>query len=164
MKQINRETLLKAIGIVEGVACTVTGGAENALVAVAKMLNRVLTDEEKGADNEHGKKCDLKCTHRDIAETIYTANYRKQSENTIELPCKIGDTVYIIDEAEDECGEDYVLAVKVLQFFINKHGVAIDLELPLGMRLNTCMVVGENVFLTEEEAKKALAKMKGGAE
>ena len=27
-----------------------------------------------------GKKCDLKCTHRDIAETIYTAGYRKQSE------------------------------------------------------------------------------------
>lgn len=88
----------------------------------------------------------------------------KQSENTIELPCKIGDTVYIIDEANDECGEDYVLAVKVLQFFINEHGIAIELALPLGMRLNTWMVVGENVFLTEEEAEKALAKMKGGAE
>ena len=84
-----------------------------------------------------------------------------QSENMVELPCKVGDTVYIIDEAEDECGEDYVLAVKVLQFFINEHGIAIELALPLGMRLNTWMVVGENVFLTEEEAE---AKMKGGAE
>lgn len=86
------------------------------------------------------------------------AGYRNQSGNVIELPCKIGDTVYIIDEADDECGEDYVLAVKVLQFFINEHGIAIDLALPLGMRLNTWMVVGENVFLTEEEAEKALAE------
>jgi hypothetical protein len=99
-----------------------------------------------------------------IAEAFYNAGYRKQGENNIELPCKIGDTVYIIDEADDECGEDYVLAVKVLQFFINKHGIAIDLALPLGMRLNAWMVVGENVWLTEAEAENALAKMKGGAE
>ena len=99
-----------------------------------------------------------------FATDLYNIGYRKQSENTVELPCKIGDTVYIIDEADDEGGEDYVLAVKVLQFFINEHGIAIELKLPLGMRLNTWMVVGENVFLTEAEAEKALAKMKGGAE
>ena len=52
MKQINRETLQRAIGIVEGVSFAVTGGAENALVAVVEMLDSVLTDEEKGADNE----------------------------------------------------------------------------------------------------------------
>ena len=90
-----------------------------------------------------------------VATALYLEGYRKQSENVVELPCKIGDTVYIIDEADDECGEDYVLAVKVLQFFINEHGIAIDLALPLGMRLNTWMVVGKNVFLTEEEAEKA---------
>jgi hypothetical protein len=93
-----------------------------------------------------------------IAGVLIRKGYRRKSENAIELPCKIGDTVYIIDEAEDECGEDYVLAVKVLQFFINEHGIAIDLALPLGMRLNTWMVVGENVFLTEEEAEKVLAE------
>lgn len=84
--------------------------------------------------------------------------YRKQSENVIELPCKIGDTVYIIDEADDEYGEDYALAVKVLQFFINKHGIAVDLALPLGMRQNTWMVVGKNVFLTREEAEAHMRK------
>ena len=76
-------------------------------------------------------------------------------------PCKVGDTVYIIDEAEDECSEDYVLDVKVLQFFINKHGIAVDLELPLGLRLNTWAVIGRNVFLTKEEAEKALAERSG---
>lgn len=99
------------------------------------------------------------CFTHYVSARLYNAGYRKQSENVIELPCNIGDTVYIIDEAEDECGEDYVLAVKVLQFFINERGIAIELALPLGMRLNTWMVVGENVFLTKEEAEE---KMKGG--
>lgn len=79
-------------------------------------------------------------------------------------PCKVGDTVYIIDEAGDEGEEDYVLAVRVLQFFINENGIAVDLKLPLGLRQNTWMVVGKNVFLTKEEAEQALAKMKGEKE
>lgn len=111
--------------------------------------------------NSIGECKPTECQIADKAEALYNADYRKQSENTVELPCKIGDTVYIIDKADDECGEDYVLAVKVLQFFINEHGIAIDFKLPLGMRLNTWMVVGKNVFLTETEAEKALAKMKG---
>ena len=95
--------------------------------------------------------------YKDVVE-MFDKGYRKQSENVIEFPCKIGDTVYIIDEADDECGEDYVLAVKVLQFFINEHGIAVDLALPLGMRLNTWMVVGKNVFLTREEAEAHMRK------
>jgi hypothetical protein len=73
-------------------------------------------------------------------------------------PCKIGDMVYIIDEGDGECADDYVLGVKVLQFFINENGIALDLKLPLGMRLNTWAVIGKNVFLTKEEAEKALAE------
>ena len=30
-----------------------------------------------------------------IARTLYEAGYRKQSENVIELPCKVGDTMYV---------------------------------------------------------------------
>lgn len=120
-----------------------------------KMCRNYQQDGNCASDYEP---CNLECVYGYCAERIYCAGYRKQSENNIELPCKIGDTVYIIDEADDESGEDYVLAVKVLQFFINEHGIAIDLALPLGMRLNTWMVVGENVFLTEEEAEKALAE------
>ena len=76
-------------------------------------------------------------------------------------PCKVGGTVYIIDEAEDECSEDYVLDVKVNQFIINKHGIAVDLELPLGLRLNTWAVIGKTVFLTREEAEQKLKEGKG---
>ena len=104
------------------------------------------------------------CRAQTIAKALYNAGYRKQSENVIELPCKIGDTVYIIDDSEDEYGEPYVLGVEVLQFFINKNGIALDLKMPLGLRINTWAVVGKNVFLTEAEAEEALAKLKGGAE
>ena len=106
----------------------------------------------------------------DINEVAYRIENSQLVEHLLQNgvlvpPCKIGDTVYIIDEAGDgECSEDYVLDVKVQQFFINEHGIAVDLKLPLGMRCNTWMVVGKNVFLTEEEAEKALAKLKGGAE
>ena len=31
-----------------------------------------------------------------IAQELYTAGYRKQSENTIELPCKVGTTLYFL--------------------------------------------------------------------
>lgn len=92
------------------------------------------------------------------ADALIAKGFRRQSENTIELPCKVGDTVYIIDDAVDECSEPYVLAVEVLQFFINKHGIAVDLKLPLGLRANTWAVIGKNVFLTEAEAEKALAE------
>ena len=32
-----------------------------------------------------------------IAEALYNAGYRKQSENVIELLCKVSDTVYQVD-------------------------------------------------------------------
>lgn len=101
-----------------------------------------------------------------LAESAMKGNYLNLqnvadhllANGVIVPPCKVGDTVYIIDEAKDECSEDYVLDVKVLQLFVNKLGIALDLKLPLGMRLNTWAVVGRNVFLTREEAEKALAE------
>ena len=36
-----------------------------------------------------------------IAEALYNAGYRKQSENTVELPCKVGDMVYMPWEWND---------------------------------------------------------------
>lgn len=101
----------------------------------------------------------LKCVGRAVGKTYTTASGVADhllANNVIVLPCKVGDTVYIIDEGDGECTEDYVLGVKVLQFFVSKRGIAVYLELPLGMRLNTWAVIGKNVFLTKEEAEKAL--------
>lgn len=40
--------------------------------------------------------CGGVASYKMIAEHLYNAGYRKQSENAIELPCKIGDEVYCI--------------------------------------------------------------------
>ena len=101
----------------------------------------------------------LKVVGRAMGRTFTTASGIADhllANGVIVLPCKIGDTVYIIDDTGDEGSEPYVLDVKVLQIFINENGIALDLKLPLGMRLNTWAVIGKNVFLTEEEAEKAL--------
>lgn len=74
-------------------------------------------------------------------------------------PCKVGDRVWIIEEGEDAFAEPYALEVEVLNLYITKHGIAVDLKLPLGFRLNTFAVVGKTVFLTREDAEQAL---KGG--
>ena len=35
------------------------------------------------------------CALYQTLENLYIAGYRKQSENVIELPCKVGDTMYV---------------------------------------------------------------------
>ena len=102
--------------------------------------------------------------------------YRKQSENVIELPCKVGDTVYCIERKNiHEC---LVTMVKSLtyegatRFFVEteceivspfysdgrkiKHGIMAVWEIEWGSWYRA--------FRTREEAEEALAKMKGGAE
>ena len=140
--------------------------SNNGEVMRNKQISEIAKFLTEYADCGECEKCNFLtvCGEKRLATNLYNAGYRKQSENVIELPCKIGDTVYIIDETWDETIEPYVLDVKVLQFIINKHGIAVDLQLPLGMRQNSWMIIGENLFLTESEAEEALAKMKGGAE
>lgn len=47
-------------------------------------------------NTRHCEVCDHhgRCMVRLDAECIYNAGYRKQSENTVELPCKAGDLVH----------------------------------------------------------------------
>ena len=54
MKQQCRETVQRAIGLIEGVAWVSDEKVSNALICVVEMLDGVLTAEE-GADNEQRK-------------------------------------------------------------------------------------------------------------
>ena len=54
MKQQCRETVQRAIGLVEGVSWLSDEKVSNALLCVVEMLDSVLTAEE-GADNEQRK-------------------------------------------------------------------------------------------------------------
>ena len=81
------------------------------------------------------------------------------ANGVIVLPCKVGDTVYMIDDYD--C-EPYVLAVKIDHIKIDKISVWVGLRYPLGIK-HTPLVpvddIGKTIFLTREEAEKAL---KGG--
>ena len=99
-----------------------------------------------------------------IAKHLYDEDYRKQSENVIELPCKIGDDIWYIDKkytvqkAEVTCIDirstsRHIIATRYVWETEETIKLALMFE-----RLNV------DYWLTKEEAEEALAKMKGGAE
>ncbi len=76
-------------------------------------------------------------------------------------PCKVGDTVFIIDEG-DEGSEPYVLDVVITAYGYDVSGFWATLNLPLGLKMSAHFgerMFGKTVFLTREEAERAL---KGG--
>lgn len=101
-----------------------------------------------------------------IAQHLYNAGYRKQSENTIVLPCKVGDLVYVPWRWG---GQRAVATVRVeeIKFYDSQmhYMFLIDMESDNecfnqsfgGWKTDKC--IGKTVFLTKEEAE---AKMKGG--
>ena len=116
------------------------------------------------------------CYFQCVAKEIINRGYRKQSENTIELPCKVGDTVYCIEHKTiHEC---LVTMVKSLTF-VNETKFFVDAECEIvspfysdGRKIKHGLSAVWKIewgswyraFPTREEAEEALAKMKGGAE
>ena len=93
--------------------------------------------------------------------------YRKQSENVIELPCKIGDTIYLPWEWNGQKGIA-CLTVTVLRCIVGfgwSFGTDFDTDDEDYYEAYNCgsfklKDFGKIVFLSREEAEKALAKMK----
>ena len=108
------------------------------------------------------------CNERNYAEEIYNAGYRKQSENVIELPCKVGDTVWHIRRTPEHRGGSYIVEAKIICIPIRVYPNEVYFELILrytqrnGMPEETSSILGKYAFPTKEEAEQALAKMKGG--
>ena len=119
---------------------------------------------------------------KDIAERALDTEYKgktlrewieqiasKQSENVVELPCKVGDTVYYIYGG-------YYKEAKYCK--VSRPCKVVEISFKLSRKRNTVLEgfitdngtrysfdgIGKTVFLTKEEAEQALAKMKGGAE
>lgn len=59
MKHSNREKMLRAIGILEGVSYTVSDAAGVALERVGALMEEVLTDEEYSDGRKEGTRRDL---------------------------------------------------------------------------------------------------------
>lgn len=95
------------------------------------------------------------------------AGYRKQSENVIELPCKVGTTLYFLYNSPYADKPDLtprIYKTADWYFEVDKTGIVINTSDIHSFNKKYDYYLGETVFLTKNEAEEALAKMKGGAE
>ena len=82
----------------------------------------------------------------------------KDRSKFIKLPCKVGDTVYyfVNDNLSEYC------EVSVAGFHIDKYRIAFEIEVSGRKFFVDTEFLGEKVFLTKEEAEKALAERNNG--
>lgn len=102
-----------------------------------------------------------------LANALYTAGYRKQSENVIELPCKVGTTLYFLYNSPYADKPDLtprIYKTTDWYFEIDKTGIVINTSDIHSFNKKYDYYLGETAFLTKQGAEQALAKMKGGAE
>ena len=114
-----------------------------------------------------GECANAECQTVDIAENLYKQGYRKQSENVIELPCKVGTTLYFIYNSPYADKPDLtprIYKTADWYFEVDKTGIVINTSYIHSFNKEYDYHLGKTVFFTQEEAEKALAKMKGGAE
>ena len=99
----------------------------------------------------------------EIAKLLYEEGYRKQSENTVELPCKIGDKVYRLNYLCTAINEATVKAIYYTEDkkYYPKSHLVVQYDLARGRVRINFSEIGRTLFFTREEAEKAL---KGGAE
>ena len=110
--------------------------------------------------------CDDLQHYTKIAELLYNAGYRKQSENTIEFPCKVGDKAWLVFTPRypanpSDKGKWFMVEDGVQRLIYGAKGVSIE---TWNMGTISAREIGKKLFFTKEEAEKVLAKMKGGAE
>lgn len=124
-------------------------------------LEKILDAYEKEA------RVDFPVTTYDLATRIIENNYRKQSENVIELPCKVGTTLYFLYNSPYADKPDLtprIYKTTDWYFEVDKTGIVINTSDIHSFNKKYDYYLGETAFLTKQEAEEALAKMKGGAE
>ena len=104
------------------------------------------------------------CSSYTISEKLYNAGYRKQSENVIELPCKVGDRIYRLNRLFTDVTEATVKAIYFTEDkkYYPKPHIIIQYDLSRGRLRANFSEFGKTVFFSREEAEEAIAKMKGG--
>lgn len=110
--------------------------------------------------------CDTSsCDIYELCVDLYNAGYRKQSENVIELPCKVGDKVYFNYVELNE-----ICPAKVIGIHNNYYTpsmpwwVTIEYESQLIGRHEVKIAVDVFNLVCHKTKEEAEAKMKGGAE
>ena len=103
------------------------------------------------------------CIHFDRCKGLYRferlqkaaskgCSYFRDSARFVELPCKVGDTVYYFNSA----GEIY--SQKVSGFIVNFVGILVDSDVMFDSHL-----MGDRFFSTREEAEAALKERENNA-
>lgn len=116
-------------------------------------------------DDEHCGDCYCAC--KGMAEVLYNAGYRKvtASRTLIELPCKIGDTIYVVPSEVNfrlnklfHGGElNRVYKQPVSSISVYPHDIVI--HTCDGVEMVCMKMYGECWFLTKEEANKRLEEL-----
>ena len=142
-------------------------------------LNRIYFSPSCGEEEQMAERLTIRCgsavgairpddmgLQRILQKLAYYEDL-EESGRLIELPCKVGDTVYLvyeIDEFEDtfygiDIGE--VFAIGIDENFV----MWISARYESGLKYyHTLDEIGKAVFLTPEEAEAKLKEMKDGAE
>lgn len=109
---------------------------------------------------------DVSCEYQ-MARILTNKGYRKQSENVIEVPCKIGDTVYVVSQGAGFSCVWNVYKSRVTAIHLDRYNKLFVFTETERENVGGYVEV-ERVFNTKEEAEQALEKiiekMNGGAE
>lgn len=148
---------------------------EKQIEEMARDICRHYEDEGICRSSLEFDKCDCNCwTGTYLAPKLYDKGYRKQSENVIELPCKIGDVAYVIYRGVVTQG-----TVRLIRPFVSEQGTIfkgnlicevdnlfIDdgtkEEVELYVVFEKPYGIERVAYLNRAKAEEALAKMKGG--
>ena len=105
------------------------------------------------------------CIHYDVCLDMYDGNkedfgyiqcnYFKNKADVIELPCKVGDTVYCLIE-----GFDFVSEGRVRSITMYDNCMAVEIAVyGYYAQIRTNKDFGHSVFLTKEEAEQKLKEV-----
>lgn len=94
----------------------------------------------------------------EVCEELSVCKQFADRSEWVHLPCKVGDEIYNIEDMQHFPGtydDDHIMA-----FVVNDDGLGFETD---NYHFRPITEIGETVFLTREEAEKALERMKGNA-
>ena len=101
---------------------------------------------------------------RQIAVELFNAGYRKQSEGEwVQLPCKVGDTLYVISQTKDKRILPFISTYEATSINVGKRKCIVYHEMDGYIKLFKQDDFGKTVFLTKEEAEQAVTDIRVGS-
>lgn len=111
------------------------------------------------------------CIHNDVCEALEMNGLAKvhpkqcgfytDRSRYVELPCKVGDTLYVLSQTRDKRVLPFINKYEVTSITMRKKSISIFHEMDGHIKIFKQADIGKTVFLTKEEAEKALAERKG---